>query len=329
VSYYIVLLILLIITLINIYFIYLLFILREEKERIVLLMSQFMMLSEFLFSRLNSLEMESIQQLDTFFQTFYIRLQKYTTENDSISKNEQDIRIQWLKETLPQRFIYCPGNKIENKFLGINSFALEVDIMFKFESSIRKKYSNILFLFKVEYECEPNLMKLPSIYSKDHRSKNFFQRLGVKERFTLDMLNKYLLKLKASNGDQPLNKNSSELCFKILEEMAKDSSIKEFLSKKDTFYILDENNVLRDIKQLYSDVTNSIISILRDLSELDLHLVNTRVNSSMFNVKDIKSMVFAKIGEPFGQKEKLTERIRDILTRYSKQFCLFKVSIVS
>jgi hypothetical protein len=183
-----------------------------------------------------------------------------------------------------------------------------------------------LFLFKVEYECEPNLMKLPAI---DHRSRNFFQRLGVKERFTLDMLNKYLHDLKASNRDQPLNKESVERCIKILEEMAKDSSIKEFLSKQCTFYILDENNVLRDIKQLYSDVTKSKNSILKELNELDLHLVNTRVNSSMFNVKDLKSMVFTRVGELFGQNEILTDRIGDILKRYSNQFCLFKVRILS
>lgn len=165
-------------------------------------------------------------------------------------------------------------------------------------------------------------MKLPAI---DHRSRNFFERLGVKKSFTLDMLNKYLQELKTSNGSQPLNKETVECCFKILEEMAKDNSIKDFLPKQEKFYIPDVRNVLRDTIELYSDVTNSTNLILRDLNELDLHLINPRVNSSMFNIKDIKSMVFAKIGEPFGQKEKLTDRIRDILKRYSKQFCLFKV----
>ena len=32
------------------------------------------------------------------------------------------------------------------------------------------------------------------------------------------------------------------------------------------------------------------------------------------------------IGDPFGQKERLTDRIRDILKRYSGQHCIFKVA---
>ena len=91
------------------------------------------MLSEFLVENFITLKMEPIQQLDTFFENFYIRLQKYTTENDSISEIEQEERIQWLKETLPQKFIYCSRNKIENMFLGIDSFALEVYIISKFD----------------------------------------------------------------------------------------------------------------------------------------------------------------------------------------------------
>ena len=96
-----------------------------------LAISQFKSLSEFLVKNFNSLETESIQQLDTFFQTFYFRLQKYTTENDSINDIEKNNRIKWLKETLPEKFIYCPGNKIENKFLDIESFALKVVILNK------------------------------------------------------------------------------------------------------------------------------------------------------------------------------------------------------
>ena len=31
-------------------------------------------------------------------------------------------------------------------------------------------------------------------------------------------------------------------------------------------------------------------------------------------------------GDPFGQKERLSDRIRDILKRYSGQHCIFKVA---
>ena len=33
-----------------------------------------------------------------------------------------------------------------------------------------------------------------------------------------------------------------------------------------------------------------------------------------------------KIGKPYGQKEKLVIRIRDILERYSGEHCIFKVA---
>ena len=33
-------------------------------------------------------------------------------------------------------------------------------------------------------------------------------------------------------------------------------------------------------------------------------------------------------GDPFGQKEKLTDRIRDILKRYAGQHCIFKVAFL-
>ena len=39
-------------------------------------------------------------------------------------------------------------------------------------------------------------------------------------------------------------------------------------------------------------------------------------------------MASIKIGEPFGQKERLTDRIKDILKRYSGQHCLFKVTFL-
>lgn len=279
-------------------------ILSTLDETVEYSIQQFKLISTFYESNNSKLQSKHIRQIDEFFVKVYLLFQKYTTENTSISNIEQSDRIKKLKNNLPTNLIYCTENSPKNRFLPLESFA-----------------------FKVNYPYEPCLMKLPGVYVKDHRNKNFFEKIGIKSEFTLPMLNQKLNDLKKVHKDNELDFEAVSMCLKIIEEMSKlenETSLKPFVEKLDQFYLLDDTNVIRDIKQLCSRSEDSTLDL--DLNELGLHFLHSSISVRKFGVKDFKSRYFAKIGEPFGQKEKLTERINDILKRYSSQFCIFKVN---
>lgn len=286
--------------------------LRNELDLIILGIDQFKYLSELIQRPAETLSGKSVSQASKFFELFYTRLQEYSTENSSITPTECDRRLEQLKSLLPPKFVYCPENSVEYKFLDLSSFA-----------------------FKVDYPCEPSLLKLPQVYMNNHHAKNFFEKLGVKQEFTLEMLVQKLTDLKLTNKDNPLDERSMTFCIKVIEELTRKRNLQNYLKKctrNDELFIPDCDNIMRKLEKLYSIEDDNMSGFRRNSAnmmldpELDLHLVHPDVNPMKLGIKDIKSKVINKIGRPFGQKESLVNRIKDILTRYSAQFCLFKVS---
>jgi hypothetical protein len=271
-------------------------------EKIQTSIEQFKSISIFFETHNSTLQSPQSSQIDEFYRQFYLLCQQFTTEDISIKDNEDEQlkRIETIKTKLPENFIYCPDNSPKNRFLPLESLA-----------------------FNVKYSCEPTLMKLPSVYVKDHRNRNFFEKLGIKSEFSMPMLNQKLLDLKTFHAEKQLDPEAISLCLTIVKEMInqeKGEDLKPFVDSLEVCYLLDETNVLRDIKQLCSrSVGDSTIN-------LDgLHFLHSEIPEAKFGIQNFKSKFFAKIGKPFGQREKLTDRIKDILERYSSQYCFFKV----
>ena len=71
---------------------------------IKLAIEQFKYLSELIQRQLSSVELTN--QAKKLFKAFYLRLQKYTTENSIITEPECNRRLEMLKSLLPTNFIY-------------------------------------------------------------------------------------------------------------------------------------------------------------------------------------------------------------------------------
>lgn len=291
---------------------------RTEKDIIKLAIDQFKRISE-MIQQENLADESTMTEANRFFSKFYKRLQDYTTENRSISSDERHKRLEWLKQrALPARFVYCARNSRVNKFLDVDAFA-----------------------FEVEYPCEPTLMRLPDIYMANHHDRNFFQQLGVRDRFTFEMLVRKLKELELANAGKPLDEQSEKFCLKVIEELlSKNNMMVTTINNNSELFVPDCDKVMRKLTSLYSvedEDEKRLVGLKKNSNSnkpppgvlvdpsLELYRVHPSVNAARLGIRDIKSKVFAKIGRPFGQKESLVNRIKDILTRYSGQFCLFKV----
>ncbi len=249
-----------------------------------------------------------MSQISRFFSEFYIYLQEFTQNIKDKSIIEE--RLDFLRSKLsPMNWIYDPESS--SLLLGINSFA-----------------------FHVQYQIEPFLLKLPSLYSTDYKSKHFFECMGVKEHFSLQFLHKKLVELKTKFNCNKLDDLSLRACKTISEEMIyidtykKDSSIslaELIIQNHDEFYLPDENCVLRSLKTLcYEKSVSGFLDNSNLLAENQIYMVHSCIASRSFGIKGVKKRVFDMLGVPFGQKEKLVDRIKSITDAYSSKTSLFK-----
>jgi hypothetical protein len=245
-------------------------------------------------------------QITAFFNEFIIYLQEYTTEANKLNQSELDDRMKNLKAILNGlSWIY---HSEKNQLLPIESFA-----------------------FNVENQIEPDLLKLPQNYSNNHRSKNFFKTLGIKNHFSLEFLRVKLEEIKNRFGEQPINETTRLVCKKITDEMIYVDEFKKDVSTslakiventtEKKIYLPDEKLIMRESNNMCYEKSSDISSLI---NEENIFIVHDSIACKKFGIKALKKRMFDSIGEPFGQKEDLINRIKKILNEYSSKISIFK-----
>ena len=246
---------------------------------------------------------EQIIQTEESMIEFYLFLQSYTTENPTISKEEKEKRIMSIKSKLPAKWIYVRENKYEN-FMSIDSIA-----------------------FKVYNTFEPELVKIPSIYTMNHHFAHFFKCCGVPDNFTLESLKLKLKNIKDLSNQQPLDEFQLELCQKITDEMTKISLFNPLkfnlgqLKNDPSFYLPDIDRIRRETSRMCLNFNNASLEFIK---ANDFFVLHPMIRHSYFEIENLEKKLLSKYGIPFGQKENLVKRINDILRRYESKTCIFK-----
>jgi hypothetical protein len=237
-----------------------------------------------------------------FYNDFVKYLQDYTTEDKTLNPIELDDRLKNLKTNLNGlSWIYYSE---KNKLLPIESFA-----------------------FNVENQIEPYLLELPSNYLIDHRSKHFFEILGIKDHFSLEFLRVKLKEIKNRFGELPMDETSLLVCKKIVDEMIYVDEFKKDVSTSlakmventtvKKIYLPDVGLIMRDLKDLCYEKSRDISSLI---NEDNIFIVHESIAYEKFGIKALRKRIFELIAEPFGQKEDLINRTHV----YSPKISIFK-----
>ena len=168
----------------------------------------------------------------------------------------------------------------------------------------------------------PFLFKVPSMIPSS-LIDSFMNKLGVRRDFPIEVMLNALLEMKSQYKNQVLPTDCQDIVQLILPKLRKNSSI---VSEKKIF-LPDEKFILRDVKNLkYNDAPwctpeeNFIYchgSIERGLA---IHLGVTPVKNAILEVLDVTDEWF----EDFGQEEKLTIRLGNILRDYPRDITFLK-----
>ncbi|RNA38507.1 hypothetical protein BpHYR1_016923 [Brachionus plicatilis] len=277
----------------------------NKNDMLNLVMEQFI----FLKKHYESTD-QPLSQFTDYFTEFCKYLQNNSTEKNSINQQQKvDSQIQIFKESLPQKWIFCENNSQKNKFVSLDSFAVQV-----------------------QNPSEPDLLQFPKNLIDDHKKTNFFKQMGLIDFFSLESLRSRIESLKNKFQDSPLGDSELNHCLKIVNEILyidknrKDSQYLDQMILDKQFYLPDENCVLRRIEEMCYEKSLSSL-----LAEHKIYPVHLEIPFKSFSIKSSRDKVLKTIGnqlcidtELFGQKESLIDRIRDILSRYSSESTIFK-----
>jgi len=248
------------------------------------------------------LNTKQISQIEEFFKQFYLFLQKNIDINNEV---EYEKKIADLKPNLPKKWIFCRDNQ-RDKFLSIESFA-----------------------FEVKNPIEPVMLQIPSIYASNVREKYFFEKIGIPKYFSLENLRQKLECLKKKNGDNPLDDYQLDMSRKLAFEMIaqdKNLKLKELCNNKNNetheLYLPDNDKVLRNIKDLCVTMKCASFNFIKPNN---MFLLDDHIPNEFFGIEYFEKKFLLKHGKFFGQKEKLVNRIKDIIdNRYSSTASIFK-----
>ena len=165
----------------------------------------------------------------------------------------------------------------------------------------------------------PYLYKLPGMLSQH---KNLVQCLQVKESFSIDkLLNTLCQMYECFKPTHRLPKEYHETARNIIFELNSTGSIQELSNMKEKAILVDSNYILRPANQLaFNDAAwlppdsdcNYVISLL--IREKALALGVQPTSSKFLDKYTSTKQSFS--GIPFGQREELTQRIKNILHDY-------------
>ena len=175
----------------------------------------------------------------------------------------------------------------------------------------RKFVSPKQVAFTLYADCSPYLFKLPTQLADPFAP--LMRAAGVKEKFNADDFKSSLIELHKSFQGNELDEDALRAAVQLANQLGE--ALKTSSSENSSFYLPDSKSVMRHVDDL----------CLRDCvwipDEEGLHFVNSNIpwpTCKQLGVKTRKREALRGhiVGIPFGQKEKLTNRIKRILTGY-------------
>ncbi|XP_030633609.1 sacsin [Chanos chanos] len=182
--------------------------------------------------------------------------------------------------------------------------------------------------FHLNFDAAPYLYQLPNKYRNSCRE--LFENVGVQPSFTVENFSAVLEKMKNDCGRKPLTEENFQLCRRIISEgiwsLIRDKNQEFCQSTYGEILLPDSNFTLQPSKSLcYNDcpwikVRDTTVKychgdIPREVA-VKLGAVPKRHKALERYASNI---CFTTLGSEFGQKEKLTSRIKSILNAYPSE----------
>ncbi|XP_015767806.1 PREDICTED: sacsin-like [Acropora digitifera] len=165
--------------------------------------------------------------------------------------------------------------------------------------------------FTLYADCSPYLFKLPSQLADSFAP--LMRAAGVKEKFDADDFKSSLIELRERFQGNELDEDALRVAVQLANQLGE--ALKSSSSENVPFPLPDSKSVMRPIDDL------CVPDCVWIPDEEGVYLVNSKIpwpTCHQLGVKTRQTEVLRrhKIGIPFGQKEKLTNRIKRILTGY-------------
>ena len=172
--------------------------------------------------------------------------------------------------------------------------------------------------FELHYDCSPYLRQLPQDLAKSFES--FMKTAGVKAAFDVDDFKASLKQMKHTFGEENLDEESIQVAVNIAVQLGnilkrRSTQIVGDEGEQDTVFLPDSLGVMRPVGDLCMGDCDWIPddSGVRLVNEMIPFPVSTRLGVKTRREETLNRF---STGIPFGQSEKLENRLRRILTAY-------------
>ncbi|XP_057207986.1 sacsin isoform X1 [Triplophysa rosa] len=182
--------------------------------------------------------------------------------------------------------------------------------------------------FHLNFDAAPYLYQLPNKYRNSCRE--LFEIVGVRPSFTVETFSDVLQQIKNECGRKPLTEENFQLCRRIISEgiwsLIRDKSQEFCQSNYGEILLPDSNFTLQPSKSLcYNDcpwikVRDTTVKYCHSDIPREVALkLGTIPKRHKALERYASNICFTTLGSEFGQKEKLTSRIKSILNAYPSE----------
>ena len=255
-------------------------------------------------------------QLDTKHATLnHVKMQLNIAASVS-TQNLDPLEIESLKEVCLAAYRYleealCTKCITEEEVRGL--FGGKKFIFCEGEFVLTEKVA-----FELHYDCSPYLRQLPQDLAK--RFESFMKTAGVKAAFDVDDFKASLKQMKHTFGEENLDEESIQVAVNMAVQLGnilkrRSAQIVGDEGEQDTVFLPDSLGVMRPVGDLCMGDCDWIPddSGVRLVNEMIPFPVSTRLGVKTRREETLNRF---STGIPFGQTEKLENRLRRILTAY-------------
>ena len=255
-------------------------------------------------------------QLDTKHATLnHVKMQLNIAASVS-TQNLDPLEIESLKEVCLAAYRYleealCTKCITEEEVRGL--FGGKKFIFCEGEFVLTEKVA-----FELHYDCSPYLRQLPQDLAKSFES--FMKTAGVKAAFDVDDFKASLKQMKHTFGEENLDEESIQVAVNMAVQLGnilkrRSAQIVGDEGEQDTVFLPDSLGVMRPVGDLCMGDCDWIPddSGVRLVNEMIPFPVSTRLGVKTRREETLNRF---STGIPFGQTEKLENRLRRILTAY-------------
>ena len=259
---------------------------------------------------------QAFLQLDTKHATLnHVKMQLNIAASVS-TQNLDPLEIKSLKEVCLTAYRYleealCNKCIAEEEVRGL--FGGKKFIFCEGEFVLTEKVA-----FELHYDCSPYLRQLPKDLAKSFES--FMKTAGVKAAFDVDDFKASLKQMKHTFGEENLDEESIQVAVNMAVQLGnilkrRSTQIVGDEGEQDTVFLPDSLGVMRPVGDLCMGDCDWIPddSGVRLVNEMIPFPVSTRLGVKTRREETLNRF---STGIPFGQSEKLENRLRRILTAY-------------